>query len=108
MSNTRTLFEAAQRAGVHRIVHVSITNPCLNSPYPYFRGKAEVERILAGVGVPYTIARPAILFGEAGVLINNVAWLLRHLPLFAVGGRGDYRVRGIHVADLARLCVALG
>ena len=51
------------------------------------------------------VLRPAILFGERGVLINNIAWLLRHLPVFAVGGRGDYRVRGIHVEDLARLCV---
>jgi NADH dehydrogenase len=42
------------------------------------------------------------------VLINNIAYLLRHVPVFAVGGRGDYRVRGIHVDDLARLCVDLG
>jgi NADH dehydrogenase len=58
--------------------------------------------------VPHAIARPAILFGGDGVLINNIAWLLRHLPVFAVGGRGDYRIRPIHVDDLARLCVELG
>ncbi len=38
-------------------------------------------------------------------LINNIAWLLRHLPVFAVGGTGEYRIRPIHVEDLARLCV---
>ena len=54
--------------------------------------------------MPYAIARPAILFGGDGVLINNIAWLLRRVPVFAIGGRGDYRVRGIHVDDLARLC----
>jgi nucleoside-diphosphate-sugar epimerase len=42
------------------------------------------------------------------VLVNNIAWLLRRVPVFAIGGRGDYRVRGIHVDDLARLCVELG
>jgi uncharacterized protein YbjT (DUF2867 family) len=89
-------------------VHVSITHPSLGSPYPYFRGKAQVEQILAEVGVSHAIARPAILFGGEGVLVNNLAWLLRHLPVFAVGGRGAYRVRGIHVEDLARLCVELG
>ena len=107
VANSRVLFEAAA-AGVQRIVHVSITNPSLDSPYPYFRGKAEVEQILAGVGVPHAIVRPAILFGGDGVLVNNIAWLLRHLPVFGVGGKGDYRVRGIHVDDLARLCVDLG
>jgi nucleoside-diphosphate-sugar epimerase len=108
VANSRILFEAAQRAGVRRIVHVSITNPSPDSPYPYFRGKAAVEEILAGTGLPSAIVRPAILFGGDGVLVNNIAWLLRRAPVFAIGGRGDYRVRGIHVDDLARLCVGLG
>jgi uncharacterized protein YbjT (DUF2867 family) len=106
--NSRILFEAAAAAGIQRIVHVSITHPDLGSPYPYFQGKARVEQILAETGIPHAIARPAILFGGDGVLINNIAWLLRRLPVFAVGGRGDYRIRGIHVEDLARLCVELG
>jgi NADH dehydrogenase len=108
VANSRTLFAAAEAAVVQRIVHVSITHPSPDSPYPYFRGKAHVEQLLADSGISHVIARPAILFGGDGVLINNIAWLLRHLPLFAIGGRGDYRIRGIHVDDLARLCVSLG
>jgi NADH dehydrogenase len=108
VANSRALFDAAAAAGVQRIVHVSITHPAADSPYPYFRGKAQVERILAETGVSHAIVRPAILFGGDGVLVNNIAWLLRHLPVFAVGGQGTYRVRGIHVDDLARLCVELG
>ena len=108
VANSRTLFYAARDAGVQRIVHVSITHPSITSPYPYFRGKAEVERVLAEVGISYGVLRPAILFGGDGVLLNNIAWLLRRLPVFAVGGRGDYRIRPIHIDDLARLSVALG
>jgi NADH dehydrogenase len=108
VANSRTLFQCARRAGVHRIVHVSITNPSLTSPYPYFRGKAQVERALLDSGVPHTVLRPAILFGDRGVLINNIAWLLRRVPVFAVGGLGTYRIRGIHVADLAKLCLDAG
>lgn len=108
VANSRVLFDAAAAAGISRIVHVSIMRPTLDSPYPYFRGKAEVERILAASGVSYAIVRPALFFGGDGVLVNNVAWLLRHLPVFGIGGRGDYRVRGIHIDDLARLCTQLG
>ena len=108
VANSRTLFHAARQAGVERIVHVSITHPSISSPYAYFRGKAEVERALAEVDVPYAVLRPAILFGGDGVLINNIAWLLRHLPVFGVGGRGDYRIRAIHIDDLASLAVAAG
>ena len=108
VANSRTLFAAARKAGVRRVVHVSITNPSIESPYPYFRGKALVERALAESGLSYAILRPAILFGRDGVLLNNIAWLLRRLPVFAVGGRGDYRIRGIHVDDLAALAIELG
>ena len=108
VANSQALFQAAKRAGVQRIVHVSITNPGIDSALPYFRGKALVERALAESGVSYGILRPAILFGGDGVLLNNIAWLLRRLPVFAVGGRGDYRIRGIHIDDLARLCLSCG
>ena len=108
VANSRVLFQAAARAGVQRIVHVSITHADPASRWPYFRGKGEVEGHLKATGLPHAIARPAILFGGCGVLLNNIAWLLRHLPVFAIGGRGDYRVRPVHVDDLARLCVELG
>jgi uncharacterized protein YbjT (DUF2867 family) len=108
VENSRRLFTAAAAAGVRRVVPISITHPAKDSPYAYFRGKAAVEQQLVETGLPHAIVRPAILFGGDGVLINNVAWMLRHLPMVAVGGNGTYRVRGIHVDDLARLCVELG
>jgi NADH dehydrogenase len=108
VAHSRVLFQAAVEAGVQRIVHVSITHPSADSPYPYFRGKAAVELALSDLGVSHTVLRPAILFGGNGVLVNNIAWLLRHLPVFAVGGTGEYRIRPIHVDDLARLCVQAG
>lgn len=109
VANSRVLFAAAVGAGVQRIVHVSITNPSQDSPDSYFRGKAAVEQALADSGVAsYAVARPAVLFSSDGVLVNNVAWLLRRLPIFAIGGRGDYRLRPIHVDDLAALCTDLG
>ena len=107
-ANSKVLFGAAASAGVQRIVHISITNPSLTSADSYFRGKAVVEQALAGCGVPYAIARPAVLFGGDGVLVNNIAWLLRRLPVFAIGGHGDYRLRPVHVGDLAALCADLG
>jgi uncharacterized protein YbjT (DUF2867 family) len=108
VTRSRELFRAAASAGVQRIVHVSVTNPSPDSPYAYIRGKARVEQELALLGIPHAIARPAMIFGGSSVLINNIAWLLRRLPAFAIGGGGRYRVRGIHVDDLGGLCVRLG
>ncbi len=106
--NTEVLFDAARAAGVGRIVHVSITNPSEDSPFEYFRGKAELERRLAASGVSHAILRPTVLFGREDILINNIAWGLRYLPVFGVFGRGDYRLQPIYVEDLARLAVEQG
>lgn len=106
--NTLILFEAAQRAGVRRIVHVSITNPSQDSPLEYFSGKARLERALLESGLSYAILRPTVLFGKEDILINNIAWLLRHLPLFGVFGDGSYRLQPVYVDDLAALAVAQG
>lgn len=99
------LIEAAESAGVERILHVSIAHASHRSAYPYFRAKAKVEERLELSDVPTLVVRPTLLFGGQSVLLNNLAWALRKLPVFAVAGRGDYRVRPIHVDDLARLCV---
>jgi uncharacterized protein YbjT (DUF2867 family) len=105
VANTKVLFQAAKDAGVHRIVHVSITNPDINSDLPYFRGKAELESALGSLGVSYCILRPTVLFGKEDVLINNIAWSLRHLPVFGVFGSGDYKLQPIYVDDLAQAAV---
>jgi NADH dehydrogenase len=109
IESSRMLFFAARRAGIKRIVHLSITNPSLESPLPYFRGKALVEYALAQSGVPYSIVRPTWIFGgDRDVLANNIAWILRHLPAIAVPGDGRYPVQPVHVEDLARICVEAG
>ncbi len=103
--NTLLLFEAARRAGVARVVHISITNPSLDSPLPYFRGKAEIEAALRSSGLSYAILRPTVLFGQEDILINNIAWMLRRFPLFGVFGDGSYRLQPMFVDDLAALAV---
>ncbi len=108
VENSQILFEAARQAGVERIVHVSITNPSLDSPLEYFRGKAQVEQALQASGISHAILRPAVLFGKEDILINNIAWVLRRLPVFGVFGRGNYRLQPIYVDDLAKLAVEQG
>ena len=49
-----------------------------------------MEEILGSLGVPYTIVRPTLVFGEGDLLLNNVAWALRRFSVFPVFGRGEY------------------
>ena len=106
--NTMDLFDAARQAGVERIVHVSITNADVQSPLEYFSGKGRLEAALKDSGLSYAIVRPAVLFGEEDILINNIAWALRHLPVFTVFGDGLYHIQPVFVDDLAALMVEQG
>ncbi|MBI5764626.1 MAG: NAD(P)H-binding protein [Planctomycetes bacterium] len=108
VKNSLILFRAAREAGVQRIVHVSIANPSEDSPFEYYRGKARLERAIRESGLSYAILRPAVLFGDEDILINNIAWILRRFPLFGIFGRGDYGIRPIHVDDFAELAVRCG
>ncbi len=108
VENTLKLFAAARKAGLRRVVHVSITNPSASSTLPYFHGKAVLEQALVESGLSYAILRPAVLFGKEDILINNIAWVLRRFPVFAVFGDGNYRLQPIYVDDLAALAVEQG
>ncbi|MBI5946396.1 MAG: NAD(P)H-binding protein [Chloroflexi bacterium] len=103
--NTKILVDAAAKAGVKRIVHISITNPSPASHLPYFWGKAANEKSVIDSGMSYAILRPTVLFGKEDILINNIAWLLRRLPVFGLPGNGSYKLSPVYVDDLAQLAV---
>jgi NADH dehydrogenase len=107
VENSRTLIEAAEDAGVRRIVHFSVSNARASS-LPYFRGKARVERLVESSDLGHAILRPTLIFGLGDRLVNNLAWFLRRSPVFPVFGDGDYPVRPVYVGDVADLAVELG
>jgi NADH dehydrogenase len=106
IDNTRRLIAAAEEAGVRRIVHVSIANASKDSPLPYYAGKAALEEAVTASRMSHAILRPTVIFGDEDVLLNNIAWLLRRFPVFAVPGDGRYRLQPIFVDDMAALAVA--
>jgi uncharacterized protein YbjT (DUF2867 family) len=105
VENTKILVDAAAKAGIKRIIHISITNPSADSHLPYFWGKAANEKVVIDSGMSYAILRPTVLFGKEDILINNIAWLLQRLPLFGLPGNGSYKLSPVYVDDLAELAV---
>ncbi len=105
VENTHKLIAAAVAAGIKRVVQISITNPSADSPLPYFWGKAANEKAVMESGMSYAILRPTVLVGPEDILINNIAWLLRRLPVFGLPGDGSYRLQPVYVGDVANLAV---
>ena len=90
---TRVLISLAQQAGVRKIVHVSVSKASESSELPYYRNKGRIERLVRESGLDYTILQPAIVVGPGDILVNNIAYFLRRLPVFTMFGRGDCRVQ---------------
>jgi uncharacterized protein YbjT (DUF2867 family) len=108
LDHTSILIDAAREAGVRRVVQLSVSNASVSSALPYFRGKALAEDALSSSGLSYAIVRPTLVFAREDVLVNNIAWLLRRLPLFVVPGSGDYTLQPVAVEDVAELAVTAG
>jgi uncharacterized protein YbjT (DUF2867 family) len=108
IERSQILFGAAQRAGVRRIVHISVINAAHDAPTAYFRAKATAEDALKGSGVSYAIVRPTVTFGPGDILLNNLAWTLRRLPVFGMPGDGRYPIQPVHVEDIAEIAVRVG
>jgi uncharacterized protein YbjT (DUF2867 family) len=104
VANTRVMIDAAAAVGVRKFVHISVTH-ATESPLPYFLGKAKVESAVIESPLSYAIIRPALIFGVEDILLNNIAWMLRRFPFFAIPGRGEYRVQPIFASDLAEIAV---
>ena len=104
-ANTKILLDSAKKAGVKKIVHISITNANINSPFEYFQHKGAIENIITDTFESYTILRPTVIFGRNDTLINNIAWGIRYFPIIGVFGDGSYKMQPIHIDDLADLAI---
>ena len=105
VERSQTLFDAARRAGVGRIVHISVINASHDAPTAYFRAKAVVEDALRETGIGHAIVRPTVTFGPGDILVNNLAWTLRRLPVFGIPGDGRYPIQPVHIDDIADIAV---
>src|SRR5437870_11522977 len=103
VANTRILVGAARDAGVRKVVHISVSNPSVDSPLDYYAGKARAENAVRESGLEWAIVRPTLIFGTGNILINNIAWLLRRLPIFGIPGKGDYRLQPVAGEDVAEI-----
>jgi NADH dehydrogenase len=108
VANTKVLLKAAREAGLRRIVHISIARADEHSPFPYYRAKKQAERAVRESGLSWVIVRPTVLFGKESILFNNIAWLLRRFPVFAVPSSGRGLLQPVHVDDVAELAVEAG
>ena len=97
---------AAGETRVKHFIQLSAIGASDSSTYSYLFSKWLGEQEVVNSGLPYTIIRPSIIFGEGDEFLNALAALVRVFPVVPVVGSGRNRFQPIAVDDVAR-CVAL-
>ncbi len=103
---TKNVFEAAEAAGVERVVLASTigasSDPAI--PYLYSRWMAEQEAVRSPVA--HAIIRFSLGFGEGDGFFNVLAAQAKLAPVVPVVGDGQSRFQPIAADDVARCLIA--
>ena len=104
-----SFVEAAKRAGVQRIVHMSALGARENNDASeYHRTKYLGERAVVDSGLTYTIFRPSTQVGAGGEFVDMMMDMISMAPVMPVLGSGEYKMQPMDVEDTAALfCIAL-
>ncbi len=101
VAGTRALVEAAKDAGVGRFVYLSHLGADRASAYPVLKAKGIAEEFIRQSGLPHTIFRAAMLYGEEDVFVNAIALMLKFSPgFFLMPTSADTALQPLWVEDL--------
>jgi NADH dehydrogenase len=96
------IAEAAARAGVAALVHVSAIGADSESDSHYAQTKAEGEQHVREAFPDAVILRPSIIFGPEDGFFNKFASMARFLPGLPLIGGGKTRFQPVFVGDVAQ------
>ena len=106
VDGTRAVVEAAQRAGVKRIVMVSFLRARPGSGSGYHETKWAAEKLIRGSGIPHTILKASMIYGPGDHMVDHVTRAVRSWPVFGTVGFGRRMVRPIPIADFVDVVLA--
>ena len=108
VAGARAIADAAQAAGVERLVHISgIGAEHRSSTNRYIQSKTEGEdAIIAGFPTA-TILRPSVVFGPDDAMFNRMARIAATAPFVPVVSGGTARVQPVFVGDVGAAAVAV-
>ncbi len=104
---TRRLLEAGRAAGLAHIVHLSSSVVRSQADDHYTRSKRAQEAMVLESGLPCTVLRPTLMFGEHDA--KHLGWLRRFLeraPAFPVPGDGGFIRQPLYVQDFCAVIEA--
>ena len=99
VEGTRSLVEAARKAGVRHFFYQSALGARPGAKSEYHKTKWQAEELVRASGIPYTILRPSLIYGPGDQFTLRLAEIIRQSPVLPVLGSGKSKVQPIAVDD---------
>lgn len=107
VEGTSNLLMAARDSKVSRIFYVSHLGADRGSAYPVLKAKGIAEQWIINSGIPYTIFRAGVVFGDGDQFTIPFARLLKRSPGFIfIPGDGSTLLQPLWIDDLV-MCMQL-
>ena len=106
IEGTRNVVNAAQAAGVKKILLLSFLRARPACGSGYHESKWAAEEIVRASGLDYTVVKAAMIYGKGDHMLDHFSHALHTLPAFAPVGLKDRPVRPVSVDDVVRIAAA--
>lgn len=101
IKGTQALVHAAAQARIDRLFYLSHLGADRASAFPLFKAKAIAEHHIRNSGIPYTIFRSGLVFGEGDHFTTSLAVLMKISPFFVLlSNEGESLLQPIWIEDL--------
>lgn len=103
VQGTANVIQAAEEAGVKRMIELSGLGTRPARPGSYMQGRYQAEKMLKESRLAWTIIQPSVLFGDGAPFIKGLTDLVRSAPLVPLIGGGKTLFQPIYVEDVVTI-----
>ena len=103
VEGTLNVVEAANAAGVEKIVLMSFLRARPDCGSPYHESKWEAEEIVRNSGLDYTIIKAGVVYGRGDHMLDHLSHALHTFPIFGLVGMKEKSIRPLAIEDLVHV-----
>lgn len=103
VGGTINLIQAAEAAGVRRMIEISGLGTRPDKPGSYMQGRYLAEQRLKGSQLDWTIIQPSVLFGKDAPFIKGLTELIQSSPVVPLIGGGKIMFQPIYIEDVVSI-----
>ena len=106
VEGTQNVVNAAQKAGVRKLLLMSFLRARPHCGSAYHESKWAAEEMVRNSGLDYTVIKAGMVYGRGDHMLDHLSHALHTFPIFAMVGFKEKGIRPLAVDDLVEVLFA--